>query len=296
MFARHKKYSLKFAILVLLTINLTACSSATAWDECAVDLYYDLYQAVVDIRLLTPCEPPDFSPDDAYDFQESFVTRFEDELVGYKLALTWGTGFNATEPVYGRLFRPMLRENNDSIYLSDFVKPMLELEIAFIFGNDVIYPVTLENLQASVASIAPAVELPDFLFKNPSDLDWKDLIALDVAPRRVIIGETMDPDEVDVNTVMAVARHKGQIVAEGVSINNMWGDQWSALLFLIEKLHSRNYQQIKAGDFVITGAMNSLAFIERGEYKVDYGDLGMIKFKVKDSKRGGKRKLGGVVE
>lgn len=58
MFARHKKHSLKFAVLVLLTINLTAWLSATAYDECTVDLYYDLYQAVVDIRLLTPCDPP----------------------------------------------------------------------------------------------------------------------------------------------------------------------------------------------------------------------------------------------
>ena len=283
MFARHKKHSLKFAVLVLLAINLTAWSSATAWDECTVDLYYDLYQAVVDIRLLTPCEPPDFSPDDAYDFQESFVERFEDELVGYKLGLTWGAGFNATEPVYGRLFRSMLREDNDSIYLSDFVKPMLELEIAYIFGDDVSYPVTLQDLQAAVDKVAPAVELPDMLFKDLSDLDWKDLIALDVAPRRVIIGEVMDPDEVDVNTITAEAKYKGQIVAEGVATNNMWGDQWSALLFLVEKLHLRGYQ-IKAGDFVITGAMNSLAFIERGKYMVDYGELGMIKFKVKGQK------------
>ena len=166
MFARHKKHTLKFAVLFLLAINLTAWSSAIAWDECTVDLYHDLYQAVVDIRLLTPCEPPGFSPDDAYDFQESFVERFEDELVGYKLGLTWGKGLNATEPVYGRLFSSMLRENNDSIYLSDFVKPMLELEIAYIFGDDVSYPVTLENLQAAVDKVAPAVELPDMLFKN----------------------------------------------------------------------------------------------------------------------------------
>jgi len=279
MFARHKKHPLKFAVLALLIINLTAWSSATAWDECTVDLY----QAVVDIRLLSPCEPPGFSPDDAYDFQESFVERFEDQLVGYKLGLTWGKGLNAKEPVYGRLFSSMLRENNDSIYLSDFVKPMLELEIAYIFGDDVIYPVTLENLQASVDKVAPAVELPDLFFKNLSDLDWKDLIALDVGPRRVIIGEAMDLGEVDVNTIMAVAGHEGQIVSKGVATNNMWGDQWSALLFLVEKLHSRGYQ-IKAGDFVITGAMNSLAFIERGNYKVDYGGLGMIKFKVNGRK------------
>ena len=119
MFAGHKKHSLKFAVLVLLAINLSAWSSATAWDKCTVDLYYDLYQAVVDIRLLTSCEPSDFSPDDAYGFQESFAARFEDELVGYKLGLTWGTGFNATEPVYGRLFGSMLRENNAYIFGAD---------------------------------------------------------------------------------------------------------------------------------------------------------------------------------
>ena len=54
-------------------------------------------------------------------------------------------------------------------------------------------------------------------------------------------------------------------------------------MFLVDKLHSRGYR-IKAGDFVITGAINSLAFIERGHYKVDYGELGMIKFKVKGRK------------
>ena len=121
------------------------------------------------------------------------------------------------------------------------------------------------------------------LFKDLPDLDWKDLISLDVAPRRVIIGEVMDPDEVYVNMITVEAKYKGQIVAQGVATNNMWGDQWSALLFLVEKLHSRGYQ-IKAGDFVITGAMNSLAFIERGDYKVNYGKFGMIKFKVKDRK------------
>ena len=284
MFAGHKKNHLKFAVPVFLVISLTAWSSAIAWDECTVDLYFDLYKAVVGVRLLTPCEPPDFSPDDAYDFQESFVTRFEDPLVGYKLALTWGKGFNATEPIYGRLFSSMLRENKGSIYLSDFVKPMLELEIAYIFGDNVSYPVTLADLQAAVDKVAPAVELPDVLFKDLADRDWKDLIALDVAPRRVIIGKVMDPDEVDVNTIAVAAVHKGQIVAEGVATNNMWGDQWDALLFLVKNLDSRGYQ-IKAGDFVITGAMNSLAFIERGNYRVDYGDFGTIKFKVKSRKR-----------
>jgi hypothetical protein len=103
------------------------------------------------------------------------VTRFEDELVGYKLGLTWGTVFNATEPVYGRLFRSMLRENNSSIYLSDFVKPMLELEIAYIFGEDVSYPVTLEDLQAAVLALPDTSGLPIVLGKKQLRRHYQDL-------------------------------------------------------------------------------------------------------------------------
>jgi 2-keto-4-pentenoate hydratase len=57
------------------------------------------------------------------------------------------------------------------------------------------------------------------------------------------------------------------------------GNQWAALLFLFEKLNSRGYQ-VKKGDIVITGAMNTMFPAARGTYEVDYGKLGMIKFKV----------------
>ena len=276
MFTRHKKYFLGFPILVLLFIGLTAWTSAT------VDQYYELYKAVEPIPLLSQSEP-DFSYDDAYTFQEEFALRFEqagDELIGYKLGLTGEQRpFGAEEPVYGRLFKSMLREENDHIYLSDFVKAMVEIEIAFIFNDDVTYPITLEKLQASVEEVAPAVELPDLLFADMQNLSWLDLIAVDVAPRRVIIGEGMDLDEVDVNTITAKVKYKGQIVSQGAATNVM-GDQWAALLFLAQKLNSRGYQ-IRKGDMVITGAMNTMFPAARGTYKVDYGELGMIKFKVK---------------
>jgi len=276
MSARHKKHFLKF--LFLLTISL----SLTAWSPITVDHYYDLYQAVKPVPLLTQSETG-FSYEDAYTFQEKFALRFEqagDELVGYKVGLTGvQRPFGATEPVYGRLFNSMLRENNDHIYLLDFVKAMVEIEIAFIFDDDVAYPITLKNLQASVDKVAPAVELPDLLFADMQKLSWSDLIAVDVAPRRVIIGKGMNLDEVgDVNTITAVAKHEGQIVSQGAATNVM-GNQWAALLFLVEKLNSRGYQ-VKKGDIVITGAMNTMFPAARGTYEVDYGKLGMIKFKV----------------
>jgi hypothetical protein len=84
MSARHKKHFLKF--LFLLTISL----SLTAWSPITVDHYYDLYQAVKPVPLLTQ-SATGFSYEDAYTFQEKFALRFEqagDELLGYKLGLT----------------------------------------------------------------------------------------------------------------------------------------------------------------------------------------------------------------
>lgn len=276
MSARHKKHFLKFLSLLVISFSLTAWSSDT------VDHYYKLYQEVKPIPLLTQSEP-DFSYDDAYTFQEEFAKRFEqagDELVGYKLGLTGAQrAFGATEPVYGRLFKSMMRGDNSHVYLSDFVKAMFEIEIAFIFGKDVAYPTTLKKLQASVDKVAPAVELPDLLFADMQKLSWLDLIAVDVAARRVIIGKVMNLDEVgDVNTITAEAKYEGQIVSQ-VAATNVMGNQWAALLFLIEKLKSRGFQ-VKKGDIVITGAMNTMFPAEHGTYEIDYGKLGMIKFNV----------------
>lgn len=278
MSARHKKHFLKFLSLLVISFSLTAWSSDT------VDHYYKLYQEVKPIPLLTQAEPG-FSYNDAYTFQEEFAKRFEqagDALVGYKLGLTgikMPLPFGAMEPVYGRLFKSMMREDNSHIYLSDFVNAMVEIEIAFIFGKDVTYPITLEDLQASVDKVAPAVELPDLLFADMPKLSWLDLIAVDVAARRVIIGEGMNLDEVgDVNTITAAAKYEGQIVSQ-VAATNVMGNQWAALLFLVEKLNSRGYQ-VKKGDIIITGAMNTMFPAARGTYEVDYGKLGMIKFKV----------------
>ena len=267
-------------ILTGIVLGLSLASPARAWNECTVGLYHDLFNAIVPIQSLTPCEPATFSAEDAYDFQEVFDAGFDEPIAGYKLGLTGPLLFGATEPVYGRLYGSMLRGDNTKVFLDDFVKPMLELEVAYAFAADVPQGVTTEQLPSYVAQVAPAVELPDLFFKNLAELDWKDIIALNVGARQVIIGEPMDPSTVDVNDLYLSATYEGEIVAQGSTTNNIWGDQWQALLFLVQKLDERGYQ-IKAGDVVISGAVNPLIPIDRGFYEVDYGHLGTLQFRVK---------------
>jgi 2-keto-4-pentenoate hydratase len=222
--------------------------------------------------------------DEAYDFQEALVAQLEAEgaqQVGYKLGLTGPKRpFGAEEPLYGRLLDFMVLENGAQVPAGDFVKPLGEWEIAYFFDKDVSYPVTVEELQDAVGQIAPAVELPDLVFADMKSLTWLDLIASDIAPRRVVIGDKISDEDVDENAVTVVATMDGEVVGEGVG-SAVMGDQWEALRFLAEKLNERG-EQIHAGDFVISGAMNPLTPLGPGSYTVDYGPFGVITFEISE--------------
>ncbi|MEM7133862.1 MAG: fumarylacetoacetate hydrolase family protein [Chloroflexota bacterium] len=254
--------------------------SAVGLNE-TVDEFFNLYQAVEPIPLLSQTIE-NLSYADAYTFQESLSAQFEDtgdSRVGYKLGLTGPQRpFGAEEPLYGRIHKSMILDNQETVQLSHFVRAMMELEIAFIFENDLDYPATPESLSLAISHVAPAVELPDLLFADMENLSWLDLIAIGVAPRRVIVGDLVALDDIDVNEVSVQASYNGEASTEGLGANVM-GDQWVALDFLAEKLNDRGVQ-IRAGDIVITGSMSPMVPINPGQYEVDYGSLGQIAFEV----------------
>ena len=253
----------------------------TAWTQATVDEYYALFKAVEPVPNLTQ-EFPDTDYDDAYAFQEALIANFEadgDEVIGYKVGLTGPVlPFGAEEPIYGRLYDSMVVAPHNKISRSDYVIPMVEIELAFIFGEDVTYPITQAELAEKVVAVAPAVEFPDLLFESLPTLNWLDIIAMNVSPRQVIIGRPVPIHRVDVNDIHVTVRQGGQTLNEGVS-TNVLGDQWESLLFLVERLDSRGYQ-IQAGDVVMTGAMSGMFPATPGQYQVNYSSLGRLRFKV----------------
>lgn len=274
-------------LAILMILLLSACQPLLApppeaeAEADAVGAYLAAYEAIEPAPLLTQPDP-DLTYDEAYIFQEALAERLSEqgnEQIGYKLGLTGEQRpFGAEEPLYGRLFDFMLLENGATVPTSDFVKPMVELEIAYFFDEDVAYPVTVEALQDAVSQVAPAVELPDLLFADMKNLTWLDLIATGVAPRRLIIGEQVVEEEFDENAVSVAIARGDEVVSGGVGAAVM-GDQWEALRFLAEKLNDRG-QQIHAGDLVITGATNAMFPATPGNYEADYGPFGVITFEV----------------
>jgi 2-keto-4-pentenoate hydratase len=253
----------------------------TAWTQATVDEYYSLFKAVEPVPNLTQ-EFPDTDYADAYAFQEALIDNFEadgDELIGYKVGLTGPVlPFGAEEPVYGRLYDSMLVRPNGKVHRSDFIIPMVEIELAFIFGEDVTFPITQEELAEKVVAVAPAIEFPDLVFEDLANLSWLDIIAMNVSPRQIIIGRPVRIERVDVNNIAVTVRQGRDVISEGVS-TNVLGDQWASLLFLVERLDARGYQ-IEAGDVVMTGAMSGMFPATVGQYHVSYRNLGRLRFKV----------------
>lgn len=227
----------------------------------------------------------DLTIDDALAFQDAFVGALaagdEDQVTGYKLGLTGPTRpFGAPEAIWGRLLGSMLVPEGQVIYRNDFVSPGIEVEVAFIFGEDVSYPATQDALRRSVAGVAPAVELPDAFFASMDKLSWLDLVAGNVGARYFIVGEHRPLGQLDVDALQTVARRDGKIIGETPASATM-GGQWNALEFLVEKLNERDLR-IRAGDIVITGALGGMLPAEVGQYEIDYGELGRIEFEVRD--------------
>ena len=282
------------ASILFLSLLLSACQplvapapapageGETAATIPGIEEYLAAYEAVEPAPRPGQFDEDGMTYDEAYDFQEALVAQMEAEgaqQVGYKLGLTGPKRpFGAEEPLYGRMLDFMVLENGAQVPISDFVKPLGEWEIAYFFDKDVSYPVTVEELQDAVGQIAPAVELPDLLFADMKSLTWLDLIASDIAPRRVVIGDKVSDEDFDENAIAPVATLNGEAFSEGIG-SAVMGDQWEALRFLAEKLNERG-EQIHAGDFVISGAMNPLTPLEPGGYTVDYGPFGVITFEI----------------
>jgi 2-keto-4-pentenoate hydratase len=104
-----------------------------------------------------------------------------------------------------------------------------------------------------------------------------DLIASNVASRKVLIGNAAKAK--DLNAVTVKLLHNGQEIASGIG-KNAGGDQWEALKWVVNDVLAKG-GEIKAGYIVITGILTKLTPAKPGKYVADYGSFGKIEFEFK---------------
>jgi 2-oxo-hept-3-ene-1,7-dioate hydratase len=180
-----------------------------------------------------------------------------------------------TEPDYGRILDDALYNDGAQIKAETFLKPRLEVELAFIMGEDLSGPgCRIYDVMRATEFVQPALEIIDYRTEVPRAI--VDTIADNAAFAAIVVGgRTIRPMDVDIRWVGATLSKNGIIEESGVSAAIM-GHPAAGIAWLVNKLHGVE-AGLKRGQIVLAGSFTRPVDITKGDViHADYGPLGAI--------------------
>jgi 2-oxo-hept-3-ene-1,7-dioate hydratase len=224
---------------------------------------------------------PDMTLEDAYAVQGLWAQMLIDKgarRVGTKIGLTsramqMASKFN--EPDFGFLMDDMIVNDGAQIRADRFMLPRLEVELAFILGEDLEGPTArVHDVMRATELITPALEIIDYRTETPRQI--VDTIADNAAAAAMVVGgRVVRPWDVDVRWIGATLSKNGVIEESGVSAAVM-GHPAAGIAWLVNKLHPLG-GKLKKGEIVLAGSFTRPVSVAAGDViQVDYGPLGAI--------------------
>ena len=224
---------------------------------------------------------PDIELADAYAIQQLWLERrIKDgaRLVGRKIGLTsraMQMASNFTEPDYGYLTDDMLIADGAQIETANYVNPRLEVELAFIMGQDLAGAgCTVADVMRATEFVTPALELIAYRTQVPRQI--ADTIADNAAAGAMVMGgRLVRPFDVDIRWIGATLSKNGIIEESGVSAAVM-GHPAGGIAWLVNKL-ALHGGGLKKGQIVLAGSFTRPISIAPGDViAADYGPLGSL--------------------
>ena len=218
---------------------------------------------------------------DAYRVQDLWAeARFAKgaRLAGHKIGLTsraMQLASKMTEPDYGRILDDAFYNDGAVVAAADFIKPRLEVELAFIMGEDLAGPgKRIYDVMRATEAIVPALEIIDYRTEVPRAI--VDTIADNAAFGAIVVGgRPVRPYDVDVRWIGATLSKNGIIEESGVSAAVM-GHPAAGIAWLVDKLAAVG-SGLKRGQIVLSGSFTRPVDIVSGDViHADYGPLGAI--------------------
>lgn len=237
-------------------------------------------------RERTPCVQlsktfPNMEIADAYRVQDLWAeARIANgaRVAGHKIGLTsraMQMASKITEPDYGRILDDALYNDGAQIKAESFIKPRLEVELAFIMGEDLSGPgCRIYDVMRATEFVVPALEIIDYRTEVPRAI--VDTISDNAAFGAIVVGgRTVRPFDVDVRWIGATLSQNGIIEESGVSAAIM-GHPAAGIAWLVNKLHGVG-AGLKKGQIVLGGSFTRPVAIKKGDViHADYGPLGAI--------------------
>lgn len=224
---------------------------------------------------------PDMQIDDAYRVQDLWAAaRIAGgaRVAGHKIGLTsraMQIASRMTEPDYGRILDDALYNDGAAISAGHFLKPRLEVELAFVMAEDMEGPgKRIYDVMRATEVIVPALEIIDYRTEVPRAI--VDTIADNAAFGALVVGgRPVRPYDVDVRWVGATLSKNGIIEESGMSAAVM-GHPAAGIAWLVNKLHAVG-AGLKKGQIVLSGSFTRPVDIAAGDViQADYGPLGGI--------------------
>lgn len=231
---------------------------------------------------------PDMTIEDAYAVQRVWTDRklaAGRRMVGRKIGLTsraMQQAVSITEPDYGALFDDMLFDDGGEVPAGRFIRPRIEVELAFVLGAPLKGPdCTVFDVLRATEFVTPALEILDarVQMSDPATGHLRtivDTIADNAADAGLVIGgRAVAPEEIDLRWAAALLYRNGVVEESGVAaavLNN----PANGVAWLANRLAPHGVR-LEAGEIILSGSFTRPVHAWPGDtFHADYGPLGSV--------------------
>jgi 2-keto-4-pentenoate hydratase len=227
------------------------------------------------------CRPADRA--EGYAIQAELARLSGQAVAGWKIAATSVAGqahIGVDGPLAGRLLAGKVLEDGATISLKQNLMRVAEAEFAFRFAQPLpkreeAYSVT--EVLAAVASLHPAIEVPDSRYHDFARVGAPQLIADDACACWFVLGAATTAAWREVDLVQhTVVAYKNDAQAATGSGANVLGDPRLALTWIANEWRQFG-DGLRAGEFVTTGTcIVPLPITPGDQLRVDFGAFGVV--------------------
>ena len=197
------------------------------------------------------------------------------KLIGHKVGLTskaMQRSSNIDEPDFGYLHDDMIVPDGAKLPHSNFCRPRIEVELAFVLGKRLMGPgVGLTDVLAATDYVVPALEIVDARVQDPRKIF--DTVADNGAAAGIVMGgRPVRPMDVDMRWVGGIMYKNSEIEETGVAAGVL-GHPAMGVAWLANKVGTM-CTPLEPGHVVLAGSFTRVVFAAKGD--TVHGDFGAL--------------------
>jgi 2-keto-4-pentenoate hydratase len=249
--------------------------------EAASRTLHDHWCAGTKLVALEPSHRPS-DRREAYAIQAALENHTAGNLFGWKIAATSEAGqkhINVDDPMAGRILSQTVLPDGGTASMAGNEMRVAEPEFAFRMATNLpprSSPYSMQQILDAVATLHPAIEIPDSRFADFVSAGAAQIIADNACAHLFVLGapSTANWRSLDLVEEKPVITLRGQqFIGHG---KNVLGDPRIALTWLANEL-SQLGVTLRAGQIVTTGTCHPPLPIQSGDvFEADFGAIGRV--------------------